>query len=66
MGTTQRNSDSVDPGDYERVVHRQACERNNNGSIGITLPKDQVDKYDIEDGDQLAVLICSDGLVIDP
>lgn len=66
MGTTQESDSSVDPGKYERVDHRRANQRNSNGTMDITLPKDQVEKYDISDGDEIAVVVCSDGMFISP
>jgi hypothetical protein len=66
MGTTQQENETADLGDYERVVHRRANQRNSNGTIDITLPSDQVEKYGIEDGDQLAIVVCSNGLAIRP
>jgi hypothetical protein len=62
---TSQDDGSVDPGEFERIETRSA-RGNGGGTIDITIPKDQVEKHGIEPKDEIPLVVCSDGMVIDP
>lgn len=47
-------------------MHRKVTARKMGGSIGATLPKEMVDRFNIREGDELTVVETRDGILLTP
>ncbi len=48
------------------MLRKRIKARKMGGSIGATLPKELVDRFDIKEGDELDVVETSEGILITP